>query len=391
MQPRSRPRFDLRRGFTLLELAAVLAVGSVVLTQVMPMAKRARNNGRGMSSAANLMSIGQGAGMYGLDNEDRIFSYTWGGPEPGSGVVPRYTLPSGETIRATSDLLAASAQQTDILQRRTGRFGTDDEILFTSERVPHRRTIGLILLEYLGRDPGDPMFIDPNDANQINWSANPLDSGPGSGVPYADGIPAKDGYDTDAEWANEAVRQRWAFTSSYQTTTAAWHRSVGDQLRYAPVASSPHLFQLCGLGMFSRGAELSDGRRFDEVWFPGKKVYFFEEFDRERDGDPYFAYPQARVEKLMFDGSVDRQSSRLAQTGPSPCKSAAEPWSQRYLPLDAFPLPLSGLNETDELPQPFRWTRLGLFGVDYTNRGPTAPTPPSTTRSDDQSAQRPVE
>ena len=61
------------------------------------------------------------------------------------------------------------------------------------------------------------------------------------------------------------------------------------------------------------GVELADGRNFAEVAFPSAKVHFFEEFDREQAGSPYFGYDHARPAKLMFDGSVNEWVSGAAR------------------------------------------------------------------------------
>ncbi|MEM9372938.1 MAG: prepilin-type N-terminal cleavage/methylation domain-containing protein [Planctomycetota bacterium] len=369
MHNRSRTRSGSRSGFTLLELAAVVAAGSIALAQAMPMAKRARGNARGMGSAANLMTIGQGAGMYGLDNEDRIFSFTWAGAEPGATSAPRFTLPSGQLIRAVTDIDAASAQQTEIIQRGTGRFTENDEVFYTDSRLPHRRTIGLVLLDYLGLEPGDSLLIDPNDANQLRWAANPRDIGPGSGVPYADGVPG-DGFDDDGGWTQEEIRQRWAYSSSYQTTVDAWQPQGLFQQNnvYVPFSNTPHLFVIRQQDFSREDVELSDGRRLTDVAFPSAKVYFHEEFDREQSGDPYFAYDHARPEKLMFDGSTNTNASGEAGSSISLgtlFEDLKPRWMQPYVPLDGFPLPLGGLFDEQELDMRYRWTFQGLRGTDY--------------------------
>lgn len=352
-------------GFTAIELIAVIAVGAAVSAHVMPMAKRARSSAQGLGSANNLMQIGQAAGMYGVDNADRIPTYSWEGYAD-APISYRYTLPDGRTYTARSDVDAAAIQQADILQRRTGRIDGEFAILVDLTRLPQRRFTNLILLDYMDSPLFDPVFIDPADANLLNWSANPLDYGVGSTVPYANGDPGP-GYDLSGAWVNEGVRQRWAFGSSYQAVPAAWQPDGLDGVpSYAPVDSTPHLFAINGFA--SRGVELSEGRRFSEVRFPTAKVYQFEEFDREQAGNPYFGYDQARVEKLMFDGSVNNLASGDANPSFSvlnPGLNGKTEWRQTYVPLDTFPVPLAGLGDDTLLSQRFRWTLGGLQGVDY--------------------------
>jgi hypothetical protein len=351
----------IRTGFTLIETAAVVAIGTLVATQLMPIARHARSQARGMSSANNLAMIGQAAGMYGIDNADRIPTYSWEGPT--GPQVPRYTLPDGSIVVARDDQTAASAQMTEILQRRTGRIDGDFRILFNDSRIPQRRFAHLILQDYTGSPLGDAMFIDPADANLQTWTQSPLDYGVGSTVPYANGDPAP-GYDQDANWSNVSVRQRWAFGSSYHAVPASWQADGFPGTFYSPISSTPHLF----MGT-AAGVELSDGRRFSEVRFPTAKVYFFEEHDREQAGDPYFGYDQAQVEKLMFDGSVNAFASGDAAASINPNQPGSDgklKWRQTYVPLDTFPVPLAGLGDDTLISQRFRWTLGGLQGVDYT-------------------------
>jgi len=357
---RNEPR--ARRGFTLIELAAVIALGSVVMAQLMPISKRARNTTRGVGSAVNLMQIGQAAGMYGVDNADRIPSYTVG-LDAGTMAI-NYTLPDGNTIRIRSDDDGSSAQITEILQRRTGRIDGDFAITHEDSRLPQRRFTNLIIQDYLGSPLFDEVFIDPADASLIEWSSSPFDYGVGSSVPYANVTTPDPGYDDDANWLREGIRQRWAFGSSYQAAPAAWQPDGIGVSSYVPVADTPHLFTINRVGSGVGQVELSDGRRFAEVRYPANKVYQFEEHDREQAGEPYFAYDHARPEKLMFDGSVNSLAS--GEAGPSwNVVEGKVKWRQTYVPLDTFPVPLGGLGDDTLLSQRYRWTLGGLRGVDY--------------------------
>lgn len=355
----NRAHRPARPGFTLIELGAVLAVFATLVAAALPMARKSRVSAQAQRSAANLSTIGQGAGMYGLDNADQIPGYTRVRP-PGADRI-EWELPDGDTVIIRADIDAASWQNTEILQRRTGRFGpVADPIEYNNSRLWHRRWSHLILIDYLDSPFKDGLFIDPADTNQLTWTASPLDYGFGSTVPYANGF--NPGVDQDGTWPRRGVRQRWAFAASYQITVSAWNPDGIDEPSYVPVASTPHLFMGNGLGQGGEFIDLS-GRDFAEVAFPATKVFFFEEFDREQPGDPYFGYDQARPEKLMFDGSVNGFASGDA----SPSWNAAQGkqvWTQRYLPLDTFPTELPG-REGDLLSQRYRWTLGGLSGVDY--------------------------
>ena len=355
-----------RRGVTLIETVVTLTVVVLLGLVLIPMLASARSQMRGQSSAANLMMIGQGGGMYAQDNQGRLFSYSWRAGES-------YVLPDGRVKNPFNDQDAADFQCGEILQRLTGRISGSTKINTVSNRLPHRRLSHLVLIDYLNGSPGDDTYIDPADKNQLMWAANPLEYGSGSGVPYAEGDP-EIGYDNDPNWSHITVRQRWAFASSYQPVPSAWQYEAG-QVRYVPVPETPHLFRVRGGD--EEDLDLHTGRNFVEVRFPGRKVWFFEEFDREASNTPYFAYNHARPEKLMFDGSVDRRMTGDAYPSIVPEYSSSF-WTQRYVPLDTFPVPIGGLGSEFEMNQRYRWSTLGLFGVDY---GPLdAPRGPSVKR-----------
>ncbi|MFK7884788.1 MAG: type II secretion system protein [Phycisphaerales bacterium] len=362
--------YQKKRGFTLVELAAVIGATTLITSAVMPAAKRARQQNRGLGSASNLMQIGQGAGMYGVDNADRIPNYSVG--RDLGGLVFDYDIGGGAEARVRDDITGAAAQNAEILRRRTGRYDGEFEIRFYAGRLWNRRYTNLIIMDYLDRPFPDPMFIDPADANQLSWAADPLNFGPGSGVPYAAFFPDWDnippGYDGDGNWLRAQVRNRWAFAPSYAVTSHAWQPDgFSGEASFHPVATTPHL-----LGDNDPSTDItstidtSSGRRFVEVRFPSAKVYYFEEHDREQAGSPYFAYDHARPDKLMFDGSVNNWASGDANASVNADEIRDKvPWVQTYLPLDTFPIPLGGLGDDTLLSQRYRWTFLGLKGVDY--------------------------
>ena len=347
----------VRSGFTLVELVSVLAITVSATAVLGPSFGGVRNQMRGLTSEGNLMAIGQASAMYGIDHEDQIFSFSWRGGD----VVTR---PNGTQILLRDDQEAASYQVQNILVRATGRINGVGRILSPRTRLMHRRWSHLVLVDYMGGDVADPIWVDPADANQLHWQQNPLEYlKEGNSVPYGNGTPDQAGYDTDQNWTREEIVQLWPFASSYQTVPHAWMSDFGAQ--YLPISETPHLFRSNGTG--GNPAEL--GRRVrSEVTFPSAKVYMFEEFDREQAGSPYFAYDHAQSAKLMFDGSINTMASGFAQTSVSPQDYLAgrrDSWVQKYLPLDTFPVPLSGLGEIDDLNQRFRWTLGGLSGMNY--------------------------
>jgi len=348
-------RCKARSGFSLIELTALVVVATSITAVLGPAMGHMREQMQGVTSEGNLASIGQVGAMYGIDNDDRIFTFTW----QGGGTY--INLKTGNYSTATDDLTAAAWQVRNILQRATGRVHGVGSILSPSSRLMHRRYSHLVLADYLGGNVTDPMWADPADTHQLSWQLNPLeyiDDDPNT-LPYGNGMPDQSGYDDDNNWATNSILQLWPFASSYQVVPHAWMQDFGNQ--YIPVADTPHLFQ--GGGSIQLGE-----RRFHEVRFPSAKVHMFEEFDREQAGSPYFAYDHAQSAKLMFDGSINTMASGLSHSSVSPddyLDGNKFVWEQTYVPLDTFPIPLGGLGDPTLLNQRFRWTLGGLQGVNY--------------------------
>jgi hypothetical protein len=204
------------------------------------------------------------------------------------------------------------------------------------------------------------MWADPDDANLLQWQANPLDMTINNNIPYAPGSDTA-GFDDPGGWTPFGVRQRWAYASSYQRTISAWNPDgIGGTPAYIPVGSTPHLFSVVG----GNQIDLPAGRRFSEIAFPSAKVHMFEEFDRRQAGSPYFAYDHAAPLKVMFDGSINDRPSGEANPSWNSAQGKQE-WRQTYVPIHTFPLPLGGLGDPTLLSQRYRWTVGGLKGVDY--------------------------
>lgn len=352
-----------RGGFTLLETLAATAAVSAVLGVMLPGVSGGRLNARGTVSASNLMQIGQGSAMYGMDNGGRLFTYTWRADET-------YLLPNGQTVRPGNEGSAASFQNTEILQRRTGRTSGPTQIFEFQGRLVHRRYSHLVLMDYMDLPFPSPLFADPSDTNLLLWQSNPTDITANNNIPYGQGsiIPNIALLDPPSGWTSNGVRQRWAFASSYQRTTSAWNSDgFPGETTYVPVASTPHLAQSYSSTGETDSSFLSDGRNDAEVRYPSAKVHMFEEFDRRQAGSPYFGYDHAVPVKVMFDGSINVRPSDEANASWNPAQPQVE-WRQKYLPIHTFPAPVSGFGETTPISQRYRWTRFGLQGVDYTPR-----------------------
>jgi prepilin-type N-terminal cleavage/methylation domain-containing protein len=343
------------RGFSLIELIATIAILVVLAGAIAPALGQIRSQSRAATSADNLMQIGQARDMYATDNTDRIFTYTWRGGES-------YTMPDGRVRTPATDSDAVARQNQEIIMRRTGRVNGVAKIKNNSSRIPHRRFVHIVLMDYLAGDDDaafvNPIFADPADGDLLNWHERPLDyTEQSSGLPYAEGQ-APSGYDQNNVWLQTAVRQRWSFGTSYFSTPFAWQGDGPDNV-YGPISSTPHSYAANGIPDLS-------GRDMTEVLFPSRKVHLFEEFDREQKRQPYFAYGSARPDKLMFDGSINTFRTNIARSAVHPTDPNGSAWRQKYVPLHVFPIPtIEGLGSTRELNMRYMWTKNGLQGFDY--------------------------
>lgn len=340
-----------QHAMSLIELLVTIVIVSTLTLTILPALASVRDKAENEQSRAKLMHLGQGRDQYALDNQDRIFTYNWVPGEP-------YAMPDGRIRTGGSWLEAAAYQSQAIIMRRTGRISGVHKIRTDTARLPHRRFTHLVLIDYLAGDDDsifndDQLAIDPADQNRLVWSENPLNYSPTSGIPYSNGLPG--GYDSSSSWTASSVLQRWAFTSSFEIVPASWQADGPEG--YLPTNASPYLYGSNGIPDLS-------GRFTTEVAFPSQKVHMHEDHDREQVQYPWFAYDHARVEKLMFDGSLNNLSSGEANDSYSP-DDPINVWRQRYIPLEHFPLPLGGFNDPTELNMRFRWTRDGLQGIDY--------------------------
>ena len=348
---------DFRRGFTLVDLASLVVVCVTVAAIAGPTLNLAQKQKFATTSERNLGIIGQGSAMYASANAGRIATYSWGVPQGQTSAD--YLMPDGTTRRIYNDQDGAAYQSVAIMMRMSGRINGPLRIRANTGSFTHRRLVHLPLWDFMGRGIRSFTWADPADANQLQWHATPLNYSFGSTVPYANGFPGF-GYDESPIWSQTASRQRWAFATSYRTVPAAWAPRMPGT--YGPVSDSPYLF----IGG-SLSTPLSQGRAMTEVAFPSGKVQMHEEFDRESFLPLFYGYDFASPAKLMFDGSINTERSGDASSAADPRNYPDNSvWTQRYIPLDTFPIPVTGLGESTRLDLRYRWTYDGLHGVDYT-------------------------
>ncbi|MFG0305159.1 MAG: type II secretion system protein [Phycisphaerales bacterium JB040] len=340
----NRARSHAPRGFTLIELLVVIAIIALLIGILLPALGKARGTARNVVSQSNMRSLGGSSANRASDTDDSIFSFT-------------------------ISLNGAQRQAIDILSRLTGRpisggggagpgggggggGGGEYSLLRLNSITPARRYQHFVLFEYLTAQLPEQIASSPFDRNLLEWQEDPVQAQQ-TIVPYASGtVPA--GMDRSSNWPNDDVRQLWPYASTYQTVPAAWNPNSGGK-SWAPTSDTPHLF-------FTAAGQQ---RFYKDVAFPSQKVHMFEEFDRLTDSSGiWFAYPNAKCNLLFFDASVRNIPSNQANPGANPAQPGRL-WTQRYVPLDTFPLYAAGYKNRDEFTMKYRWTREGLGGIDF--------------------------
>tara|TARA_R110000868_G_scaffold241497_3_gene496837 strand:- start:593413 stop:594465 length:1053 start_codon:yes stop_codon:yes gene_type:complete len=341
---------EVRRGFTVYELFAVIGVCILMIVIVLPlMSQPTCTNSRSVVAQANLRSLNTGATNFAADHDDQLFALSW------TRRVDRTSRGLTEEELFTNPV---GYEAQNILQRATGRISGNSAFATAPEMLLRTRYSHLVLLDYLTDRQPEPIAASPFDKNLINWQENPLGYlDAESDVPYGKGMPKEAGYDMDSMWVEDSVKQLWAFGSSYQVVAHAWVDDVDPQ--YTPSAESPHHM------VKGESEEPLGGRKMSEVKFPSQKVFMYEEFDRFSDPKGiYAAYPEAKVNLAFFDGSVRQEETSDARSAYDK-ENRTRVWEQRYVPLDTFPVPMGGLGELKKWDLRFRWTKGGLSGIDY--------------------------
>jgi len=340
------------QGFSILELMLVIAIVSTLIALLLPAIGRARGIARDIECKSNLRQLGIAGASYAADSPDLIPSFWWA---PGSSPSEWSGLNAVLNRSGADTLDAAQVQATDILRRRTGRGEgrAPDKIVHNSIRYPHRRFTHLVLMDYMSTPIPDPRAACPEDKRLLVWAKDPMDL---SSVPTASD-------DDSTTESRIEVRQRWAYSSTYQAVPASWSPDtrVGEKLTVGPVERFYNLFN-----RIDRGLRLG-GRKYTEVNFPGSKVFFFEFHDRHSSGaDAFYAYPEARSNQVFFDNSVRAERTSASNPGFDPNNPTGGAPAVVYDPAPgaADPPPLHDPNG-DTLKGHYRWTRDGLRGVDY--------------------------
>lgn len=340
-----------RPGFTLIELLVVISIIAMLISMLLPAISKARKRARTMLCTSNLRQIGIGTATYGFYFQNRLPSYTWG-PRHNESQYPDLKDPANY-------LVAVGYQATDILRRRADRTQADLPRLTT--RYPHRHYTHLVMLDYIGERVPTPLVACPEDRVLLIWQKNPRDPDPKPG--------GSEGWTTNGSYG-----KMWPYASSYQTVPASW---APDQRTSVPTVTQStnnhNLFTYAG------DATTLGRRRASDVYFPSSKVQYFDYFSRHRGRlNLFYAYPEAIVSLLMFDGSVQLRMSQDANEGfQSNQPASPSPTYLQYQPrITPWESPTPTGNPFDTLKGWYRWTRGGLRGVDFGTKEVNTGQPP---------------
>ena len=343
-----------RYGFTLVELLVALAVLAMLVGVLLPVAGASRQLAQTNGSFKNLRVHGWAAASYAADNGDRVLTYSW---RPGQTYEVVGEL---NPVYPRDAVDAAGWQATDILRRLTGRASGTDQIKHLVNVLPNRRFGNLVLFDYLGLSLPQGVSASPLDRRLIKWQGDPLDE---SQWPTSS--------EDSSTFVTSKYRPRWPYSSSYQVVPAAWSPDVAPTV--APVLDTTNFFAT------PSDALLGD-RRYAEVAFPSQKVHMFEEFDfvTDRRG-VFYAYDVAQSTTLMFDGSVRSDPTTAANIGWNPDQPQQIGFKSEYKPMtNLHPDAFYADRYKNLVYGWYRWTRMGLGGIDYD--GPEVGLP-STTRA----------
>lgn len=338
------------QGFTLIELLVVIAIIALLVALLLPALGKARATARAMVCSSNMRQFTISQTSYGTDYKGRIGALNW---IPGQGQTGYADLKS---LTWDNWTVNQGKQACDIVRRRTRHY-----IPLEKGRSFNRNFWHLPLLDggYLSGNGSliAPYAACPEDSPVKTWQANEFK------------------YSILAVGADEAPDYTWyrPYWCTYQIAACAWAPDKREQatiLTLSQNLTNQDLYEIPDSALIT-----PMGRRtFDEVSYPGQKVFLFDLFSRHNRKQPiWHAYPVARQPLAFFDGSVRVLKTGDANVGFQPNQpSSPQPTQYAYDPTVGqvyFNFPTLSGNATDMVTGYYRWTRDGLHGIDYATDG----------------------
>lgn len=321
------------RGFTLIELAAVLAVVGVLVAGLVVSLRQHRTGGWAAGSLSNLRELGAGFASYAISNQERVATFSWrAGPTPS-------TFPDLQF--AASDLDASANQLVDMVRRR----GPRANFTLLPGTIVHPRHTLQVLMEFLDQPVLSPLLTAPSDDGLRCLQRLELGDPGGSAATCGFG------------GATSSILSRYA--SSYLFPSAFFSPDVRSRSRGNTVALATGFSNAYTV---PAGAPL--GRRLvSDIRFPSRKVQLAQRTDDSSNPRRFHLHSDASPPLLFADGSASVRATRHANRGidPNSGGQAIIP----YAPSTPLDPPLVSSGSDDRLNAAYFSTSMGLRGVDF--------------------------
>ncbi|MBS0196916.1 MAG: prepilin-type N-terminal cleavage/methylation domain-containing protein [Planctomycetes bacterium] len=337
-------------GFTLIELLVVIAIIALLIGILLPALGEARKSGRVTICQSNMKQLGVATQSYTADYADRLYAFTISNKS--------YDLLAYADLRSVAQngdaLRCHSAQAVDIIRRRTGR----DDFELPDAWIPDVLYTHLVLQDYLASRLPEKLVICPEDKNRLLWQTDPVAFANGAFIP-----------------SPNPLSSRWPYSSTYETNTFHYAPDRCDNGPGVTQGGQHNQYQLIG-----DAGEALGRRKIPDVAFPSQKAQLYDIQCRHKGKVQfYYGYADAVCPILFYDGSVT-----MRRTGPptDPIENGvripldANPGCDPSRPTSPFALlvnytpdtwesPIRGGGTSASFPGFYRWTRLGLRGIDF--------------------------
>jgi len=334
-----------RGGFAQVELAAVVAVTTLLAMLMLTLGGEGRRNGRLAECVGNERALGARYAAFAADREDQVASFTWQGGETQDTQF--------DDLNFAEDDLQAAANQAVFIMRT---LGDRPDIPQISGWIPHVQYSHLALAEHLQLELPATAMACPEDRNRLNWKDDPQGK-------------FDQGFWLPLQPNPGSVNKKWPYSASYQLAPAAWDAGQSD-----PDPNLLRVSQGSGWNTYAVPDGVSLGpQSMSDVAHPAGKMQHLEPHQRHfgNERQPYFGLEEARIPLLMFDGSVAVRSTANSNPGWDP-EEPADRCGEFFLyaPENAPWSPpavngLDGAPNADLVEGFYRWTRLGLKGIDF--------------------------